>query len=400
VDKLLDIWLVSEYFYPTLAGAAERFRRYAPGLEKRGIHVNVLTIKNGSAPDYEEIEGISIQRVIVGNSKVPSAALLSKSIHLFRKTGQWPKVLQILSHTINGVSNVWWARFHRVPALTSVTTMPIGVGSEKIRLKTIIHQWIRYSPFNLVIASSGIMARVLMKQGIHKNRIKVIPNGVNIYKFRPIETVERKRELRKSLGIDVDDEIILFVGFISEKKGVDILTDAWPEIISKRPKAKILFVGPQKDKPYQNIITAEDKPSFYEHIIGKLSSYPSPQRMIFLGEVNNVEDFMRAADVFVLPSKMEGMPNVVAEAMATGLPCIVSPNIGVLTEFGVPGREFLISQNNSESLSKAIVDLISNKKRLFEIGSSARLWVENHLDLDLVLDQYAETYQALSSWAR
>jgi glycosyltransferase involved in cell wall biosynthesis len=135
--------------------------------------------------------------------------------------------------------------------------------------------------------------------------------------------------------------------------------------------------------------------SFVEKI-AQVETYPDQfPRVIFTGEVSNVEAYMKASDVFVFPSKREGMGNVVAEAMAVGLPCILTPYDGLPDEFGKPGHEYLLVKPNSDALANKVIEVLENEKLKNEIGLAARKWTEEHLELDSSLDLYARFYKTL-----
>jgi glycosyltransferase involved in cell wall biosynthesis len=101
---------------------------------------------------------------------------------------------------------------------------------------------------------------------------------------------------------------------------------------------------------------------------------PKPERITFTGKIENVEDYLRAADVFVLPSRREGFANVVAEAMASGLPCVLTPYQGLPEEFGIPGQEFLLSSYEPEKLAASIVMPLEDQSMRTSLGLAARSW--------------------------
>ena len=95
-------------------------------------------------------------------------------------------------------------------------------------------------------------------------------------------------------------------------------------------------------------------------------------RKIIPGEITNVEDYLRISDVFILPSFQEGMGNVVFEAMATGLPCILTPYIGLPEEFGSPGKHYILVEHNIDSISDGVIKLLMYEKERNVIGENGK----------------------------
>ena len=119
----------------------------------------------------------------------------------------------------------------------------------------------------------------------------------------------------------------------------------------------------------------------------------APGSVIFTGEVDNVEAYYQSADVFAFTSTAEGMPNAVIEAMASGLPCVVTPFSGLPeTEFGTPGREFILIADQPAAISDEILGLISNPAKCREIGGAARRFARLNLNSESAINAYAEIY--------
>lgn len=398
----VDVCLIAENFYPVLTGAGERFRRYAPGLRSRGINLRVITVNSNNRPNSEIIEGTSILRfnmpntynLFAGSGSV-SALLLRNAINYFSKKNDWPDVLHILTHTLEGSVDVGRLRLYRIPCINSVTMMPLEGYSTIERVKTFVYYWLRYLPFNLVIANSQTIAQRMTQLGTSSKRVETIPNGVNLSRFRPAHSLEEKVNIRQELGLGIDAEIILFVGYIVPRKGIELLLGAWSEIARARPRAHLVLVGPYEKKS-QEETDSQTLPNFFaqmEHIVQESAA---PGRVSFTGEIANVDDYLRAADIFVFPSRQEGSPNALFEAMATGLPCVVTPFKGLSVELGMPGKEFLLALYTPESIAENTVRILSDKAQSKHIGQRARKFAEDHFDVERSLDQYAQMYQKMA----
>jgi glycosyltransferase involved in cell wall biosynthesis len=397
MNKDINVCLVTLYYYPVFSGATERFRRYAPKLLQKGIRLHVMTILRDNTSYHEVLDGITIDRFYIKpSSKDPSAALLRQVLKKWKDTSHYPDVLQIISHSLQGTQYIWRSRWIGIPCLNTITMSPSELKPFIDRLKSWIYNWVRNLPFNCLVTSSRVVSQNIEKQGVSKKRIAVIPNGVDIHRFKPISSIKQRNKTRIQLGFQKDDEIILFVGFISPRKGVDLLINAWPSIICQRPKARLLLVGPKQCHPLMDKNVNSKDNLFLDTINTKILNSPKPERITFTGEIENVEDYFHAAEVFVLPSRLEGFANVVAEAMASGLPCILTPFKGLPEEFGTPGREFILSSFQSNQLAATIIMLLENQSMRMRLGKAARSWAEKRLNVEISLVSYARLYRNLA----
>lgn len=179
---------------------------------------------------------------------------------------------------------------------------------------------------------------------IDKNRIFYIPNGLDygLYKIRD------KNKIRNKLGLSKKDKIILFVGYLIKRKRIDILIRAFLRIYKKHKNLKLIIIGsgPLNEK-HKSLVNNLD----LSNSINFLGTLPAEK----------VAFFMSAADVFVLSSESEGRPNVVLEAMASGLPVVVT-DVGDIKSFIVNGRDgFIVKVNDVDSLASRIGSLLDNR---------------------------------------
>lgn len=226
------------------------------------------------------------------------------------------------------------------------------------------------------------MAESLKARGI-RNRIEVIPHGVDLRRFRPVSSEAEKRGERGRLGLSEQDEVLLFVGPLSRRKGADVLLDAWNRVAAVRPRARLVLVGPTMEAP------AGDGATLESEVRRRLAAASAGDRVTWVGRAEHVEQFLRAADLLVFPSRREGMPNVVCEAFSCGLATVLSPFLGLPAEFGNPGREYLLATHAPESVAAAALELLADPDRRRVMGAAARAWAERTLDVEESLDRYS-----------
>lgn len=405
LSRRLDVCLVAYRFHPVYAGPAVRFKRYAPGLRERGVDLRVFSAElEGDVGDSEgnaelltrtSVDGIPVQRVRLprASSKRTLRAYHEALARHLEISGRLPDVVQLLTLTPWASLSYRKMRRMRIPLVYTATMMPTpGLAWYKRRFDRIPLRWV-----DRVVVSTGIMQRSMggHRPGLH---VDVIPNGVDLARFSPLVSEDGRRALRLKLGLDARAEVVLFVGgFLSRRKGIDVLAEAWIRVASVRPRARLVLVGPHINE----LRPQGPQSSFLASVQQALASAPGGlDRVEFTGRVTNVEDYMRAADLFVFPSRKEGMPNVVPEAFGCAIASVLTPFEGLPDEFGRAGEQYMLSRRSPEDLAEAIICLLESPERRAALGGSARRWVEEHLNVERSLDLYAELYRELSERAR
>lgn len=159
------------------------------------------------------------------------------------------------------------------------------------------------------IGCSSEAADWLFGDNIPKEEIKIFNNAIDTEKFRYNEKIRNK--YRKELNLE-NNFVLGNVGRFVYQKNHDFLIDVFYEVCKNVDNAKLVLVG---DGPLKNQIEE------------KIKNYNIYDKVIFLGRRNDVENIMQAMDVFLLPSRFEGLPLVLIEAQCNGLKCIASENI-------------------------------------------------------------------------
>lgn len=230
------------------------------------------------------------------------------------------------------------------------------------------------------IAISKEIFQNLRNLGIKADKIVSIPNGVNTIQFSAAE--ERvKKELREELSIANEEIVLLFVGAINKRKGVYDLLEALSFLDFHVPFRCVLCGPVLEDIDFEK----------------KIENLNRERNVTidFRGKVQNVIEYMQAADIFILPSYSEGLPNVLLEAGATGLP-LIATDIGGSRDLVSKKNGILVTLGSSKEIKEAIDILITDNDKRKKMGIESRKLIEKNYSLDKVTESYINLYKNLS----
>ncbi|MFZ1414212.1 MAG: glycosyltransferase family 4 protein [Defluviicoccus sp.] len=230
-----------------------------------------------------------------------------------------------------------------------------------------------------VIAISSNIHRRLREAGVREDRIVDLPlAGVDTELFRPVADNEARAALRAELGV-ADRPTCLFAGTIQGRKRPHLLVPALAEMRARGLDLQLLLAGPEHDKAYAERMRAEaERLGVAEHIV-------------WYGFTRRVSELMRAADLLALPSEDEGMPGVVMEAMASGIPCIYTDISGAreAIDDGVNGT---VIPADASGLADALARYLGEPARLAAHGQAARQKAERQFSNRVVLERYLRIF--------
>jgi glycosyltransferase involved in cell wall biosynthesis len=199
--------------------------------------------------------------------------------------------------------------------------------------------------------------------------LRVLPNGIDLEAFASASPGERE-QARERLGLG-SAPLAVCVGRLSEQKGQDVLVDAWPQVVSEVPGAELVLVGTGPDE--ETLRT----------------------RVPVTGEVANVRDWLVAANVVVQPSRWEGLPYTVLEAMATARAVVATEVAGMADALG--DEAALVAVDDRAALVREIGRRLLDGAASDEEGRMLRERVERHFDLrattQAMVDLYGEVLE-------
>jgi len=234
-----------------------------------------------------------------------------------------------------------------------------------------------------------------------KDKAVVIPNGIDLLEF---SNLPGREMLRASYPYLKDKKIILFVGRLRRIKGLDILLKAYAMVERERPDVHLLIAG-NDESGYGKKVRRWVKQVGMNYLDcplgdrnGKLGAgdYPEGVKVTFTGILNNQEKLVvyAGSDIFVLPSYSENFGMVAVEAMACGLPAIISNKVGISKEVE-QNKAGIVIDTNAPDLYRAIKILLENHDLREEIKVNAEKLVKENYDIDKVAEKMLRIYGEL-----
>jgi glycosyltransferase involved in cell wall biosynthesis len=210
----------------------------------------------------------------------------------------------------------------------------------------------------------------------------VASSGLNVSGFlSSVSNKESLVKLKESLDIKESDIVITLIGRLVKDKGVVELLKA-SKILSELSHVKFLLVGPSSSEGSQAVT---------EQVIGEYDSYVD-----YIGPSNNVSDLLSISDVFVLPTYYrEGVPRILLEAGALGLPLITTDMPGCKDVVRHNWNGLLVPARDSEALADSIKKLINNPELRKSMGEKNPKFIKENFDLSIVANAYDKVYQNL-----
>jgi sugar transferase (PEP-CTERM/EpsH1 system associated) len=259
--------------------------------------------------------------------------------------------------------------------------VPMVVHGEHGTLQTKRHQlWVQrlaWGRADLVLSvSSRLAERMAREVGFPPARIRTIPNGVDLARFRG-----RDRDAaRRALGISQSALVVGTVGRLVPVKDQRTLVSAAAALHAGLADLQVLLVG---DGPLRNDLTRQIQALGLGAVVRLLGTRP------------DVEQVLPALDVFVLPSLSEGMSNTIQEAMGCGLP-VVATDVGGARELVIPeDTGLLVPAGDPDALASALISLAQAPAQRGAMGAAARRRAEAVFSLERMIGDYERVYLEL-----
>jgi glycosyltransferase involved in cell wall biosynthesis len=383
----IRVLMVTGAYYPEISSGGLQARLVSAAMRGEA-EVRVLTTAlDLTTPSYSRVDEVEVTRMHLRSMAVLSkASAVSIVFPDILKLVRWCDVVHIHGVSSKNALITAAARLFRKPVVVSLHTTGADE-PEAIRQGGRWSWWAFRSAARYMSVSAGLKQRYL-DAGLPPDRIEQVGNGIDTSEFRPASK-EEKRRLRRSLGLNPDRPLVLFVGFFSQDKQPRLLFDAWLQLRDQYGiDASLVYVGATKSDYYE----------VDESLAGGMRADADARgvgdRLTFTGSLHDVHEYFRLADVFVLPSRREGLPVALMEAMSCGLPCVASNLPGAtdtLIEDRVSG--LLVPPHDVAAFTAAINVMLTDTARAARMGAAAREFVAARFGAETIAARWLANYR-------
>lgn len=366
-------------YWPNESGAERQAHRQAVELVRRGHRVIVLTRRVKSLPNDEVLNGVEIRRHIRTIDNMGPAFGLSFVTSLSRALWRLRKQIDIVHcHQALWEAVASGLVIKRMRGVVSVVQPAAGgeFGEATALARTRGRRILRRSILrnDHFVAISQQIEEELLAQGVQPDRLTRIGSGVDTEDFSPGATPLDDLPLTDFPPAPR----VLFLGRLHAQKNLHVLLQAWKFVVEHSPSATLLLAG---DGPQRSELT---------QLADDLQISNSVQ---FLGTIENPQEYLRASQVFVLPSHAEGMSNSLLEAMSAGLPIITSKAGGNTDLIQHEQTGILADASQPEDLAAAITRFLVDHSLAARCGAAARDHIVGNYSIHAIVGRYLALYQ-------
>lgn len=405
---MTKVCILSAGLPPYYGGAELRAFRFAERLNQReDTRVTLIGWDHcgdwlSDNPPWNHVHAIRLLFRDVRSDRAPTR-LAKLMLHLSEIAGRlWPVLLANRNafdvlHIFNSspwfnLTSIPFAKVLRKPIVLEMTLLgnddPVTLSKRQMGQQQMFpHPPLRYLFFLMAdayISKSDALSEVYRRAGLPNEKLFQIYSGVDVQKYKP-STARERAVLRRKLNLLVGGTIILFVGGMNRRKGVHHLLSAFQSIAPHHPKAQLLIVGP----------AAKYDSSYVEVLHANTNHWGLSDRITFEHRfVENVHEYMKAADIFALPSRHEGLSVAILEAMASGM-AIVASDIPEIAQSQIQhGSDGLLVPVGDETcLAEALSRVIDDVNLRMKLGHAARRRAVEEFSFETIDSQYLSMYK-------
>lgn len=376
------ILMYTAYFDPEYSGAALQALTLARALRQRGHYIEFVTNRWPGLADSGEVEGFSVRRVEPGR---------------WRKHREFRLWFNLSRHV--------WQRRHDFDVLHShgayYSCAIVGLLGKITRLKSLakaslanddLHDLSRpiigylhrqmLRCIDAYVAISQDLVEEFRAGKLDLAKIHYLPNGVDTERFHPCSPDQRVT-LRKKFGLPIDKPILLYIGVLDRRKNIHWLAEQWVRHRAFSTNGLLLAVGPQSREDQDGTLR--------NHLLALARSHPDQFALHDFS--TDIAPYYQCVDALILPSLKEGLPNVVLEAMACGLPCVAARASGS-RELVMEGETgYTYAHGNTEEMREAVERCLSPLGA--QLGEKARQVAQSLYSINVVADRYEALYEQL-----
>ena len=394
-ERPLRVCVPIAQYPPLFSGHGIQTRRTLPYLEARGIEVTILTSRLPRAGVARPAnEPGTIDRILAPGPD--SLSTLRRAVQLRRYFSRHQGRFDLVHCSLLGwefLVNTPYLAAQGMPIIVEMVLLgaddPLTVSKERfgsLKMGLLKH-------VDLWVGISRTFLPRLTQAGIPAGQFRLVHTGVDLETYHPRSGAARSA-LRSRLGLPAEARIVVSVGSVIRRKGVDRALQAWARVGPRSGRDLLLIVGPVSAA---DGLREEDR-SFAESVRARSEAPDLEGTVRWVGQVHNVEDYLGAADLFLFLSRQEGLGTVILEALACGLPCVVSPLDGIADEILSEGRFGVIARDPDDpaAVAETVTRLLEQPTLRTTMGDLARKAAEERFSLEARAEALASIYRSLT----
>lgn len=387
----MKILMLSWEFPPqNVGGLAQHVYDLSQALVKEGQEVHLLTFGSPEIKSYENVKGVKVYRVnpypvssldFISSVMQLNIAMLERAINLFQEVGEFDLIHAhdwLVAYVARALKHAY-----KLPLVSTIHATEFGrnygLHNEVQRHISDVEWWLGYESWRVICCSKYMEQEIQRIFQIPQDKIKVIPNGVNVENFFPL-----KGNLSRDFYASSDEKIVFYIGRLVREKGVQVLVDAIPLILAQDEKVKFIIAG---------------KGPYSSNLQEKVRQMGIENRVYFTGYIDEEtkNSLYNWSNVAVFPSLYEPFGIVALEAMAAKIPVIVSDTggLGEIVEHGVDGLK--VYTGSPKSLADMILWVLKDSLKAKELQEKAYEKVCYKFNWQEIANQTILVYQEVYS---
>jgi len=358
--------------YSVDAGAEGVVRKLCRLLPEHGFECSVATF--GIGPGVEHQFSCPV-RVLPFSKPYYWAALRNASTFIQLLRSERVEIV----HTFFPVSDIWGGVVAPPAGSPILVSGRRDMGILRSRKHRIQYQIVNHLFHQVQAVSEGVREFCIREDGLAPEKVVTVPNGVDLALIDSCQPADRQKEF----GVDRSTPVIITVANLRPVKGIDTLVRAASTVCRQFPDATFVVIGEAHRQRY------------LQELQDLARQLGVARNFRFLGRRKDVYALLKAADVFCLPSRSEGMSNALLEAMACNLPCVAT-DVGGNLEVMIHNRTgFLVPSESPEAMAERIAAVWLSPDRGFSMGQEGRQIVEAKFTLQRMVERLTFLYESL-----
>jgi L-malate glycosyltransferase len=283
-------------------------------------------------------------------------------------------------HTFLETADIWGGLVAKLSGCPILISSRRDMGCFRSTKHTLGYRVVNNLVDQVQAVSDKVRDSCIKNDGLSARKVITVHNGVGLERFN---AVNGTADVREKLTIEQNAPLITTIANIRPVKGIDVLIRAAAIVCREFPQAKFLIAGEVIDR------------KCFDELQTLIRNLQLINNVTFLGRSNDVFSILKRSTLFCLLSRSEGLSNAILEAMATGLPCVVT-NVGGNPEVVEDGQNgFLVASEDAETAADRILMLLRHPDHAGQMGQVGRKTIATRFTLEAMVAKWAMLYDQL-----